>query len=157
MSQPKQGNYFKLPNEIFNMDLSAGEIALYAFLMRMEDRETYTCYPSYKTIGKALQMSKNTVMKYVRQLEEKELIETERTLVENREGALRNGNLMYKILPIKQAVDAFHRRQLYNYGSRTLQGEFSHRQSHDYFDTRLVFNDQFLLPESLLFSLSVIF
>ena len=57
MSQPKQGNYFKLPNEIFNMDLSAGEIALYAFLMRMEDRETYTCYPSYKTIGKALQMS----------------------------------------------------------------------------------------------------
>lgn len=58
MSQPKQGNYFKLPNEIFNMDLSAGEIALYAFLMRMEDRETYTCYPSYKTIGKALQMSK---------------------------------------------------------------------------------------------------
>ena len=42
MSQPKQGNYFKLPNEIFNMDLSAGEIALYAFLMRMDDRETYT-------------------------------------------------------------------------------------------------------------------
>ena len=37
-------------------------------------------------------MSKNTVMKYVRQLEEKELIETERTLVENREGALRNGH-----------------------------------------------------------------
>ena len=77
-----------------------------------------SCYPSYKTIGKALQMSKNTVMKYVRQLEEKELIETERTLVENREGALRNGNLMYKILPIKQAVDAFHRRQLYNYGRK---------------------------------------
>ena len=44
MSQPKkQGNYFVLPNEIFNMDLSAGEIALYAFLMRMEDRET--CFP----------------------------------------------------------------------------------------------------------------
>ena len=29
MSQPKQGNYFMLPNEIFNMDLTAGEIALY--------------------------------------------------------------------------------------------------------------------------------
>ena len=39
MSQPKQGNYFMLPNEIFNMDLTAGEIALYAFLMRMEDRK----------------------------------------------------------------------------------------------------------------------
>ena len=39
MSQPKQGNYFMLPNEIFNMDLTAEEIALYAFLMRMEDRK----------------------------------------------------------------------------------------------------------------------
>ena len=26
MSQPKQGNYFMLPNEIFNMDLTAEEI-----------------------------------------------------------------------------------------------------------------------------------
>ena len=118
MSQPKQGNFFMLPNEIFNMDLSAGEIALYAFLMRMEDRKTYTCYPSFKTIGNALEMSKNTVMKYVRLLEEKELIETKRTIVEHHDGVLRNGNLMYRILPIKQAVDAFHRRQLFNYGRR---------------------------------------
>ena len=28
LSQPKQGNYFMLPNEIFNMDLTAEEIAL---------------------------------------------------------------------------------------------------------------------------------
>ena len=105
-----------LPNEIFNMDLSSGEIALYAFLMRMEDRKTYTCYPSFKTIGNALQMSKNTVMKYVRLLEEKELIETKHTIVEHHDGALRNGNLIYRILPIKQAVDSFHRRQLFNYG-----------------------------------------
>ena len=94
-----------MPNEIFNMDLSSGEIALYAFLMRMEDRKTYNCYPSFKTIGNALRMSKNTVMKYVRQLEEKELIETEHTIVEHHDGDLRNGNLMYRILPIKQAVD----------------------------------------------------
>ena len=63
MSQPKQGNYFMLPNEIFNMDLTAEEIALYAFLMRMEDRKTFTCYPAFKTIGEALKMgSKNTVI-----------------------------------------------------------------------------------------------
>ena len=117
MSQPKkQGNFFMLPNEIFNMDLTAGEIALYAFLIRMGDRRTFTCYPAFKTIGNALRMSKNTVMKYVRLLEEKELIKTERTIVEHHDGALRNGNLMYGILPIKQAVEAFHRRQLYNYG-----------------------------------------
>ena len=119
LSQPKQGNYFMLPNEIFNMDLSTGEIAVYAFLMRMEDRKTFQCYPSFETIGKAVGIrSKNTVMKYVRMLEEKELIETEHTVVEHRDGTLRNGNLMYKMLPIKQAVDAFHRRQLYNYDRR---------------------------------------
>ena len=118
MSQPKkQGNFFVLPNEIFNMDLSAGEIALYAFLMRMEDRKTFTCYPSFETIGEALQMgSKNTVMKYVKLLEEKELISTEHTIVEHHDGSLKNGNLMYKILPIKQAVETFHRRQLFSYG-----------------------------------------
>ena len=122
MSQPKkQGKYFVLPNEIFNMDLSAGEIALYAFLMRMEDRKTYTCYPSFKTIGNALKMSRNTVMKYVRLLEEKELIFTERTIVEHHDGSMKNGNLMYKILPIKQAVDAFHRRQLFNYSRKRRQ------------------------------------
>ena len=38
--------------------------------------------------------------------------------------------------------------------SRTIQGEFSNLSSHDYFDTRLIFNDQFLLPESLFFSVS---
>ena len=119
MSQPKQGNYFMLPNEIFNMDLTASEIALYAFLMRMEDRKTFTCYPAFKTIGEALKMgSKNTVMKYVRLLEEKELIETKHTIVEHHDGSLRNGNLMFRILPIKQAVDAFHRRQLNYYGRR---------------------------------------
>ena len=118
MPEPK-GNFFPIPNEIFNMDLTASEIALYAFLMRMEDRKTFQCYPSFETIGKAVGMgSKNTVMKYVRMLEEKELIETEHTVVEHRDGTLRNGNLMYKMLPIKQAVDAFHRRQLNYYGRR---------------------------------------
>ena len=114
LSQPKKSNYFMLPNELFSMDLSAGAIALYAFLMRMEDRKTFSCYPSFDTIGKALGIrSKNTVMKYVRELEEKEFVTTERTSVFTRDGMKLNGNLMYHILPIKQAVDAFHRRQLY--------------------------------------------
>ena len=80
-SPPRVGNFFPLPNEIFNMDLCAGEIALYSYLMRMEDRETYSCYPSFKTIGNALKMSRNTVMKYVHSLEEKGLITTEHTSV----------------------------------------------------------------------------
>ena len=113
---PRKGNFFPLPNEIFNMDLSAGEIALYSYLMRMEDRETYSCYPSFKTIGNALKMSRNTVMKYVHSLEEKGLITTEHTSVITQEGIKRNGNLKYQILPIKCAVDEFHRKQIMNGG-----------------------------------------
>ena len=60
-------------------------------------------------------------MKYVRLLEEKELITTEHTVVEQHDGSLKNGNLMFKILPIKQAVDAFHRCQLFSYGRKRRQ------------------------------------
>ena len=115
-SPPRVGNYFPLPNEIFNMDLCAGEIALYSYLMRMEDRETYSCYPSFKTIGNALHMSRNTVMKYVRRLEEKCLITTEHTSVITQAGIKRNGNLKYQLLPIKNAVDEFHQKQILNGG-----------------------------------------
>ena len=58
-------NYFPLPNEIFMLNLSAGEIAVYAYLLYREDRKTFRCYPSYKTIGNAVGMSRNTVKKYV--------------------------------------------------------------------------------------------
>ena len=113
---PRKGNFFSLPNEIFNIDLCAGEIALYSYLMRMEDRKTFTCYPSFRTIGKALRMSRNTVMKYVRSLEDKCLIITERTSVITSKRIKRNGNLKYQILPIQCAIDEFHRKQLANGG-----------------------------------------
>ena len=58
-------NYFALPNEIFTLGLKPGEISVYAFLLRCEDRKTYKCYPRFKTIAKALNISKNTVRKYV--------------------------------------------------------------------------------------------
>ena len=111
-------NYFRLPNDIFNLDLWAEEIAVYAFILRMENRRTYTCFPSYKTIGRALKMSKNTVAKYVHSLADKRLIELEQTSVTDKNGKKRNGNLQYKILPIGVAVQDFYKRQLVNNGLR---------------------------------------
>lgn len=58
-------DYFPVPNEIFCLGLSTGEIAVYAYLMYCEGRKTFQCHPSYKTIGKAVGMSKNTVRKHV--------------------------------------------------------------------------------------------
>lgn len=53
-----QGNFFPLPKAVFNFDLCAEEIALYAYLMHIEDRKTFTCIAKYSTIGAALKMSK---------------------------------------------------------------------------------------------------
>ena len=75
-TQKRLRRQFVLPNEIFDLGLSGGEILVYAFLIRCEDRESYTCYPSYDTIGSAVGMSRNTVGKYVSLLERKGLIET---------------------------------------------------------------------------------
>ncbi len=72
------GSYFPLPNEIFMLELTSGEIAVYSYLLFLEDRKTFQCYPSYKNIGKAVKMSKNTVRKYVADLESKKLIRVER-------------------------------------------------------------------------------
>ena len=69
--------YYLVPNEVFNLGLSSHEIAVYNYLLRCEDRRTYQCHPSYRTIGKAVQLSENTVRKYVAGLEEKGLIHTE--------------------------------------------------------------------------------
>lgn len=105
-------NYFPLPNEIFGLNLSAGEIAVYAYLMYCEDRETFQCHPSYKTIGQALKMSRNTVSKYVKSLEAKHLIMTESTEIYTAKGETHNGNLLYTILPVGQAAQWYFEQQL---------------------------------------------
>ena len=108
----KKNNYFPMPNEIFCLGLSSGEIAVYSYLMSCEDRETYQCYPSYNTIGNALKMSKKTVMKYVKSLEDKCLITTEHTTVTLKSGQKQNGNLRYTIRLIKEAREEFYRRRM---------------------------------------------
>ncbi len=104
-------NYFLIPNEIFSLGLDYREISLYTYLLRCENRETYQCYPSYKTIGKSIRMSENTVAKYMRQLEDKGLIYTEPTIVQSKDGKPLNGNLLYTIRPIPGVLEAFYERQ----------------------------------------------
>ena len=104
-------NYFPLPNEIFQLGLTPGELAVYAFLLKCENRETYQCYPSYRTIGEAVGMSRNTVKKHVDSLVEKRLIYTEPTTVTLKDGTKRNGSLLYPIRPIQEAKEYFVEQQ----------------------------------------------
>ncbi len=105
-------NYFPLPNVIFSLGLSPGEIAVYSYLLYCEDRKTYQCYPSYKTIGHAVGMSTNTVQKYITTLAEKGFISIENTRVITKSGLKRNGSLRYTIRPIQEVVELYHQRQL---------------------------------------------
>jgi len=103
----KLKNFTPLPNEIFSLHLSTGELATYAVLMRLEDP------PSYETIGKAIGKSKSSVKRYVAGLVEKGLITVEPTSVIMQNGLKKNGNLRYHIRPIREAMEWYTQHQLY--------------------------------------------
>ena len=112
MQKLKQQNYFPIPNAVFDLDLTDGEILVYSFLLRCEDRRTYQCHPSYTTIGRAIGKSVNSVRKYVQGLTQKGLITTEHTQIVTKSGETRNGTLLYTILPIQQVMDRQFERQM---------------------------------------------
>ena len=112
LQNQKMQNFFPVPNEIFSLGLTDGEILVYTFLMRCEDRKTYKCHPSYTTICEAIGRSKNSVKKYVHGLEKKGLIFTEPTKVNTRDGRVHNGSLCYTILPIRDVVERYYEKQL---------------------------------------------
>ena len=106
------GHYFLLPNEIFTLGLSPGELSVYAYLIFCEDRKTHQCWPSIGRISQYTGMSANTVVKNIRQLEDKRLINVEPTKVRTKTGEVRNGTLLFTIRPIQEAVNYHLERQL---------------------------------------------
>ena len=112
MKYNDHGNFFSLLNKIFLLGLRPGELAVYSYLRRCEDRATHQCWPSYKTIGKAVGMSENTVRKYTLRLEERGPLSTEPTEVVTATGQKRNGNLRYTLRPVQEWIAAHYDRQL---------------------------------------------
>lgn len=109
----RAGNFFSLPNEIFELGLSSSAFLVYSYLQRCANGKTRQCYPSYETIGKAVGLSRNTVQRCVSELADKGLIYTENTSVITKDGMKRNGNLLYTMLPSEEVVDAHHQRKLH--------------------------------------------
>ena len=108
----KVRNCFPVPNELLDFDLPAGAVAVYLYLLRHANRKTNRCHPSEATITKKLHLSRNTVAKHVRLLEERGLIRTERTSIITQDGRKQNGSLLYTILPIQFSIDQFYQRQM---------------------------------------------
>ena len=105
-------NCFPVPNELLDFDLSAGAVAVYLCLLRHANRKTNRCHPSEATIAKKLHLSRNTVAKHVRLLEERGLIVTEHTTVITKQDVKRNGNLLYTLIPMHEVMERFYERQL---------------------------------------------
>lgn len=105
-------NMFPFPNEIFILGLCPGELAVYSYLLCCANRKTNQCWPSYKTIGKAVGMTENTVAKYVGCLEYKGFIHTENTTIVTKKGQNRNGNLLYTIAPLQDVLESHYQQQL---------------------------------------------
>ena len=116
-------NTFPFPNEIFILGLSPGELAVYSYLLCCANRKTGQCWPSYKTIGKAVRMTENTVAKYINRLERKGLIQTENTTVTTKAGAKRNGNLLYTVSPFQDVLEEHYQRQLERMAHETARAQ----------------------------------
>ena len=103
---------FPVPNKLLDFDLPACAVAVYIYLLRHANRKTNQCHPSEAIIAKKLHLSRNTVAKQVRLLEERGLIVTEHTTVITKQGVKRNGNLLYMLLPMHEVMEQFYERQL---------------------------------------------
>lgn len=99
-------NCFPVPNILLDMDLPASAVAVYLYLLRSADRKTDQCHPSEATIAKRLHLSRNTVAKYVRLLEERGLIITEHTKIITKNGIKKNGNLLYTLVSMHEITQA---------------------------------------------------
>ena len=125
MKESAYKNYFQLPNEIFLLGLPPGALAVYSYLLRCTNRRTQQCWPSYKTIGVATQMSVNTVRKHVCSLADKGLISTEDTTVFTRAGLKHNGSLLYTIHPFLDVLDAHQRNELRRLETEAARWEYA--------------------------------
>ncbi len=78
---------------------------MYAYLIFCEDMKNHQCWSSIDRISQSTGMSANTVAKYIRQLEEKRLIDTGLTKVKTKARLVRNGTLRFTIRSIQEAVN----------------------------------------------------
>lgn len=68
------GNYFTLPNQIFDKGLTTSEFVVYCFIVKCSDK-SHRCFPSRRTIARQCNISVSTVDKALNGLIDNGLIE----------------------------------------------------------------------------------
>ena len=67
------GNYFRLPNQIFGEGLTTSEFVVYSYLVKCSDKN-HQCFPSRRNIARECNISVSTVDKALNGLIDKCLI-----------------------------------------------------------------------------------
>ena len=81
----KQGNFFILDNNIFNLKLDPYEFMIYSYLVCTAGKKG-ECQPSFNTITRMLEISTNTAIKKIDSLVAKQLIDKTSTISKCRMG-----------------------------------------------------------------------
>ena len=119
---------FPLPNEVFQLGLKAGDLLVYIYLQYQKGVRSGQCYPSYATIGAAVGMTRKTVQKHVWSLIDKGFIQAESTSVRWKDGCIRNGNLLYTVVPISQVLKEREKKLLAQLKVAEAQRKWAQRQ-----------------------------
>ena len=112
MAGGKSGNYFTIENIIFSFDLKPGEFVVYAYLRRCSNVKTGQAWPSYQTIADAVNISRTSVARHVKALEEKGLLITEPTYWFDRSGSKMNGRRLFTLPPLSEVVENTIQRKI---------------------------------------------
>ena len=119
---------FPLPNEVFQLGLKAGDLLVYIYLQYRKGARSGQCWPSYATIGAAVDMTRKTVQKHVWSLIDKGFIQAESTSVRWKDGRTRNGNLLYTVVPISQVLKEREKEFLTELKVAEAQRKWAQRQ-----------------------------
>lgn len=76
-------------------------------------------------MAKVLHLSRNTVAKHMRLLEEHGLIITEWTQIQMKNGIRKNGNLRYTVVPMHEVLEQCYQRQMTELERQRVQQKLS--------------------------------
>ena len=88
----EKGNFFMVPNRIFDLGLKPRDFIVYCCLLRHRDNNTRTCFPSRRLIAKECRIDRKTVDSAIENLSALGLV---KKIQRYRENGTRTSNLYY--------------------------------------------------------------
>ena len=76
--------HFKVPNHVFNLNLTPIEFCVLCCLLKCRNSVTGKCFPSYSKIANECHIARSSVAKAVKSLQEKQILKVQHILCQNK-------------------------------------------------------------------------